>query len=90
MEIVGAGLDSPATNQAWAEDEGFQYELWTDEDKTLGITYGALSGAGDASVARVTMLLDEKGELLLEYTSSIDVGTHPGEVLEDCEILFGK
>ena len=87
---MGAGLDSPATNDAWAEDEDFQYELWTDEDKTLGITYGALSGPSDGSVDRVTMLLDAKGELLLEYTGSIAVGTHPADVLEDCEILFGK
>jgi peroxiredoxin len=87
---VGVGLDTPATNQSWAENEGFQYDLWTDDDKTLGITYGALSGASDTSVRRVTMLIDEKGELLLEYTDAIDVGTHPGDVLEDCEILFGK
>jgi peroxiredoxin len=87
---VGAGLDAPATNQAWAEEEEFQYELWTDDDATLGTTYGALSSPSDGSVARITMLLDEKGDLLLEYTDSIVVGTHPGEVLEDCEILFGK
>ena len=84
------GLDTPSTNQSWAESEKFQFELWTDEDKTLGVTYGALSSTSASSVKRVTMLLDEKGELLLEYTDSIDVGTHPGDVLEDCEILFGK
>jgi peroxiredoxin len=87
---VGAGLDTPSANQAWAEAEKFQFELWTDEDKTLGTTYGALSSTSDSSVKRVTMLLDEKGELLLEYTAAIDVGTHPALVLEDCEILFGK
>jgi len=86
---VGVGLDTPSTNQSWAESEKFQFELWTDDDKTLGTTYGALSSTSGA-VKRVTMLLDEKGELLLEYTDSIDVGTHPGDVLEDCEILFGK
>ena len=87
---MGVGLDTPSTNQAWADDEGFQFELWTDDDKTLGVTYGALSSTSDTSVKRVTMLLDEKGELILEYTTAIDVGTHPSLVLEDCEILFGK
>ena len=87
---MGVGLDTPSTNQAWAEDEKFQFELWTDDDKTLGVTYGALSSSSDSSVRRVTMLLDDKGELLLEYTDAIDVGTHPADVLEDCEILFGK
>ena len=90
MEIVGVGLDTPSTNQSWAEDEKFQFELWTDDDKTLGVTYGALTSTSDGSVKRVTMLLDEKGELLLEYTDHIDVGTHPDDVLSDCEILFGK
>ena len=87
---MGAGLDSPSTNESWADTEDFQFELWTDEDKTLGVTYGALSSASDSSVRRVTMLLDEKGELVLEYTMAIDVGTHPALVLEDCETLFGK
>lgn len=35
------------------------------------------------------MLLDAEGDLLLAYTESINVGTHPGQVLEDCEKLFG-
>jgi thioredoxin-dependent peroxiredoxin len=88
--IVGVGVDTPADNQAWAEEEKFQYELWTDDDATLGMTYGALSSASDNSVSRITMLLDAKGDLLLEYTEDIVVGTHPSEVLEDCEILFGE
>ena len=87
---MGAGLDTPSTNESWADTEGFQFELWTDDDATLGVTYGALSSPSDTSVRRVTMLLDEKGELVLEYTAAIDVGTHPSLVLEDCEILFGK
>jgi peroxiredoxin len=90
VAIVGAGLDTPEDNQEWAEQEDFQYELWTDDDKALGTTYGALSSTADSSVSRVTMLLDAKGDLLLEYADSIDVGVHPTQVLHDCEILFGK
>ena len=86
---MGVGLDSPADNLAWSEEEGFPFELWTDSDKTLGITYGALRGQSDNGVERVTMLLDADGALLLEYVDSIVVGTHPGIVLEDCRALFG-
>ena len=89
MTIIGVGLDSPAENLAWTEDEGFAFELWTDDDSTLGVTYGALDGPRDTFVDRVTMLLDADGELLLEYVDSIDVGEHPSKVLEDCEALFG-
>lgn len=89
MTIVGVGLDDPEDNLAWAEEEGFLFELWTDEDKVLGVTYGALTGSRDSSVDRITMLLDAAGDLLLTYTEAINVGTHPADVLEDCEALFG-
>lgn len=86
---MGVGLDSPADNLAWSDTEGFLYDLWTDDDAVLGVTYGALSNDRDTSVDRVTMLLDADGALLLEYTEAINVGTHPAQVLEDCEALFG-
>jgi peroxiredoxin len=81
--------DSPSKNQAWAEEEGFDFELWSDDDGTLGVTYGALRHADDPFETRYTMLLDDDGDLLLEYTDNVVVGTHPGQVLDDCEIIFG-
>lgn len=84
------GLDEPEVNLAWAEEEKFTFELWTDDDRVLGTTYGALTGERDSSVARVTMLLDTDGSLLLTYTENIVVGTHPGQVLEDCEALWAE
>lgn len=86
---MGVGLDTPADNLEWSDDEGFLYDLWTDDDAVLGVTYAALTSATDTSVSRVTMLLDENGELLLEYVDSINVGTHPAKVLDDCRALFG-
>ncbi len=38
---------------------------------------------------RVTRLLGEDGVVLLEYAVS-NVGTHPADVLEDCQALFGR
>ena len=86
---MGVGLDEPEANLAWAEEEEFAFELWSDDEKVLGVTYGALSGDRDSSVDRVTMLLDAEGELLLTYTEAINVGTHPADVLEDCAAIFG-
>jgi peroxiredoxin len=86
---VGVGINTPDDNLSWAEEESFNFELWTDDDRVLGTTYGALSNSTDRSVARVTMLLDADGDLMLEYIDDISVGTHPGRVLQDCEILFG-
>ena len=39
--------------------------------------------------ARVTMVLDSEGILRLEYMGSLNVSTHPADVLEDCQSLFG-
>jgi len=84
------GLDSPADNLAWSDEEGFLYDLWTDDNAVLGVTYGALTGDRDTSVSRVTKLLDANGDLVLEYVDAIDVGTHPAKVLDDCRALFGE
>ena len=78
--------------KSWAEDEGFQYEVWTDSDKTLAIHYDDSFNSSQAFPNRVTVLLSETGDLLLEYPASMtgDIGTHPSKVLEDCEKLFGN
>ena len=82
-------FDSPAENEAWADEEGFQFELWSDDDRDLAVYYGAASSPSAFAASRITMLLDDSGAQLLEYTSSINVGTHPHQVLEDCQQLFG-
>ena len=88
--IVGASFDSPAANQAFAEAEGFLYELWTDGDRTLALTYGAASSASASFASRRTVLLDDNGDLLLEYNVGSAIATHPAQVLEDCELIFGS
>lgn len=88
MNIVGVSFDSPAENQAWAIDEGFDFELWSDLDRTLALHYGAATSATQGAAARVTKVLDADGNVVLEY-SGISVATHPTDVLHDCQLLFG-
>lgn len=83
------GFDPPEENLAWAEREGFQYELWTDDTRMLALTYGAIDEVSDTFPSRVTMVLDAEGTLVLEYRDSLNVGTHPADVLADCTRLFG-
>jgi thioredoxin-dependent peroxiredoxin len=86
--IVGVGFDSPEDNQAWADEEGFAFELWSDEDKTLALHYGAAASESAVIPGRVTRVLDSNGDLVVEYlVSSLDA--HPEQVLEDCRLLFG-
>ena len=82
-------FDDPATNLAWSDREGFPYELWTDADRTLAVTYGAAANTSAPYAARITVILDAESNLVLEYLTDISVGAHPNEVLEDCQALFG-
>lgn len=86
---MGVSFDTPAENQAWAEREGFAFELWSDDNKDLALAYGAVTSRVSAFPARLTRILDAEGVLLVEY-DEVAVGTHPAQVLEDCELLFGE
>ncbi len=88
VHIVGVGFDEPSRNRSWAEDEGYAFELWTDSDKTLAVAYGSVSSTSASYPGRITVLIDADGEQLLDYSVS-DLGTHPAQVLEDCQALFG-
>jgi len=95
---VGVSFDSPAANEAWAndpvvgngvQDAPYQYELWSDTNKTLAIYYGSVSSASAFAAGRVTRLIGGDGDLLLEY-GTINVSVSPSEVLSDCQQLFGN
>ena len=51
------------------------------------MTYGAASNENAFFPDRVTVLLDENGELMLEYATVV-IDVHPQQVLEDCQLLF--
>jgi hypothetical protein len=70
-------------------NEGFQYELWSDLMRVLGLYYGAASSPTQPAANRITRLLAPDGSVQLEYNSVGDVATHPGAVLEDVTILYG-
>ena len=77
-----------STLQNWADSEGFQYELWSDDSKTLAIYYDAATSSSWAP-DRVTVLLDADGNQLLSYSVGWGISSHPREVLEDVQAIFG-
>lgn len=81
-------FDDPSKNQQWAIDQGFQYDLWSDEGRELALYYGAATSQTQGAASRVTRLLDADGTLLLEY-NSVSTTTSPGLILDDCEAIFG-
>ena len=90
VQIVGVSFDAVAQLQSWAEQESFQFELWSDTNKSLALHYGAASSPNAWVADRISVLLDRNGEVLLTYMDNVSVGAHPKEVLDDCRILFGE
>lgn len=86
---MGVSFDAPTKNAAWADDEGFAFELWSDLDRELALHYGAASSQTQSTARRITRLLDADGNEVLRY-DSVNVATGPAEVLSDCEAIFGR
>jgi peroxiredoxin len=82
-------FDSVEDNATFAGTEGYEYELWSDLDRTLALQYGAASSASQAMANRVTVLLDTEGIWRVEYNPA-NALTNAQVVLEDCELLFGE
>ncbi len=83
-------FDAPGANQAWAEDQEFQFELWTDDERTLALAYGAASSVSASFPQRLTVVLDASGDCILTYNVGAGLATHPGMVLEDLQTLLGR
>ncbi len=84
---MGASFADPEHHASWAEEEGFGFEIWTDDDHTLAEHYGAAEV--DAVVPlRQTFVLDAQGMLLLQYTDGVTTGTHPAKVRSDLRLLL--
>ena len=85
---MGVSFNSPEENANWANTEGFQFELWTDDERSLAVYYGAADSTDAWFPNRLTRILDASGHMILEY-NTVDVSTSPYDVLNDCQILFG-
>ena len=90
IQIVGVSYASIAELQNWADDQGFEYELWQDTDRALSLHYGAASSSTAWVPDRKTVVLDADGNHILSYTSiGFLPGGHPEDVLDDCEAIWG-
>jgi len=91
VQIVGVSYGTVSQLAEWAEEEEFEYELWSDDDRTLAVHYGAAASTSDWAPSRITVLLDRHGNHLLSYEVDLfGIGSHPADVLADCEAIFGE
>ena len=88
MQIVAVSFNTPADNVPWVAKESFEFEIWSDLNKSLALWYGAVDSKAALFPNRITRILDASGTLLLEY-NSVSVDAHPADVLADCHEIFG-
>ena len=80
--MVGISFDSPAENRAFQEKFSFPYDLLSDEDKSVGIAYGAAADADAQYPARISYLIDPEGRIAKVYDKVVPA-EHPDQVLAD-------
>ena len=87
--VLGASFDTPAENLAFAEAQGFRFRLLSDEDRSVGASYGVVRPAGDQYSGypeRVSFLIDRQGVVQRVYEVA-DVTSHAAIVLGDLQAL---
>jgi thioredoxin-dependent peroxiredoxin len=83
--ILGASFDTPTENLAFAEAQGFPYQLLSDTTKEVGTAYDVKKGADEQWAdfpRRRTILIDPQGNVHKVYDVK-DVATNASEVLTD-------
>lgn len=80
--VLGISFDSPDDNRAFQEKFSFPYDLLSDEDKSVGIAYGAAADADAGYPARISYLIDPEGKIAVAYETVVPA-EHPDQVLAD-------
>ena len=82
--ILGVSFDSVKENRNFARKFDFPFPLLSDPERRTGLDYHAATDPEQASADRITYLIDPEGIIARVY-ETIDVKSHPGEVLSDLE-----
>lgn len=83
MSIVGIGFADPATNTAWAAAQGYGFELWTDDERSLVTAYDAVADWDPDAPLRHAYLLDDQGRAVLFFEGAVSLGPAAADVLQD-------
>ena len=87
--ILGASFDTVEENRAFAEAQGFQYQLLSDVTREVGEAYGVKKGPDEQWAdfpKRLTFLIDPDGIVRKVYEVA-DVASHPQQVLDDVRAM---
>jgi peroxiredoxin Q/BCP len=90
---MGISFDTVEDNLAFATNNGFEFQLLSDQDRSVGAAYGTLRPADDSNPEypqRVTFLIDPSGVIRRVYEVT-DREAHASEALHDLrEMMFAR
>src|SRR5208337_1847052 len=79
-EVVGVSVDTVESHKKFAEKNGLNFTLVSDQDKEISKTYGVLSDDG-SKADRVTFIIDKEGKIAKVFTN-VDVTRHANEIVD--------
>ena len=83
-DVIGVSVDSPFSQEAWANKEGIKVKLASDLNKSAAKAYGVLledlAGFGAVS-ARAAFVIDKAGVIRLKQTGPITPDVFSGKIL---------
>ncbi len=86
--IAGVSFDPPAKNRAFREKNGFPFNLLSDEDRSVSMSYGAAKKPRQWFARRISYLIDPEGRIARVY-EKVKAGKHADEVLATLDELGG-
>ncbi len=78
--IFGVSFDTAEENKAFAEKFSFNFPLICDEDRAMGLAYGAADASSAANARRVGVVIGPDGRVV-EWLPKVDASTYPKDVL---------
>jgi len=87
-EVVGVSVDTVESHKKFAEKNGLNFTLVSDQDKQISKTYGVPSDDG-SKADRVTFIIDKEGKIAKVFTN-VDVTRHANEIVDALKQLFKK
>jgi peroxiredoxin Q/BCP len=79
--IIGLSFDSTSDNQAFKNKFEFPYDLLSDTEKTVSVSFGAAT-SDQEKASRVSVLIGPDGKVAKSY-ATVKPAEHPGQVLKD-------
>ena len=82
IQVLGISFNDVEDNAAFAEKYKFPFPLLCDTDRSVGIAYGACADSKARYASRISILIDEDGNIARLY-DKVNPRDHPAQVLAD-------